>query len=75
MQGNFDTFHPYIGANGGYIYGKGAEDGWLAGPELGAKFDFSRNFFGYAKVAYDFTFRNDWDEGIPNGGLGVGYRF
>lgn len=75
LQGNFDSFHPYIGANGGYIYGKGVQDGWLAGPELGAKFDFTRNFFGYAKAAYDFTFRNNWDEGIPNGGLGVGYRF
>jgi len=51
------------------------QDGFLAGPELGLKFDFSREWFGYAKAAYDFQFRNNWDDGIPNGGIGAGYRF
>ena len=27
------------------------------------------------KAAYDYQFRNDWDEGILNGGIGAGYRF
>ena len=66
---------PYIGIYGGGAYGRGVQDGFLAGPELGLKFDFSRKWFGYAKAAYDFQFRNDWDEGIPNGGIGAGYRF
>ena len=66
---------PYIGIYGGGVYGRGVQDGFIAGPELGLKFDFSREWFGYAKAAYDFQFRNDWDEGIPNGGIGAGYRF
>jgi outer membrane protein OmpA-like peptidoglycan-associated protein len=69
------TVKPYVGIYGGGVYGKGVQDGFIAGPELGMKFDFTRNWFGYAKAAYDFQFRNDWDEGIPNGGLGAGYRF
>jgi outer membrane protein OmpA-like peptidoglycan-associated protein len=66
---------PYIGIYGGGVYGKGVQDGFVAGPELGLKVDFSRNWFGYAKAAYDVQFRNNWDDGIPNGGLGAGYRF
>ena len=65
---------PYIGIYGGGAYGRGVQDGFLAGPELGLKFDFSREWFGYAKAAYDFQFRNNWDDGIPNGGFGAGYR-
>jgi hypothetical protein len=70
------TVKPYIGIYGGGVYGRGVQDGFVAGPELGMKVDFSRNWFMYAKAAYDFQVsRNAWDEGIPNGGLGAGYRF
>lgn len=69
------TVKPYLGIYGGGIYGRGVQDGFVAGPELGMKIDFSRNWFGYAKAAYDFQFRNAWDEGMPNGGIGAGYRF
>jgi hypothetical protein len=69
------TWHPYIGAYGGYILGKGVQDSWLVGPEAGVKFDLTDGFYMYAKAGYDYTFRNAVDEGIINGGLGGGIRF
>lgn len=67
--------HPYFGVYGGYITGKGVQDGWLAGPELGIKFDLGERLYMYTKVGYDYLFRNSWDEGLPNAGIGAGYRF
>ena len=67
---------PIVGANLGGVYGKAVQDGMVAGPELGVKFDLSRSFFLYGKTAYDLQFRNTgWDNGILFGGLGVGTRF
>jgi outer membrane protein OmpA-like peptidoglycan-associated protein len=74
-EGAFGSFRPFIGAVFGGIYGKGVQDGLLAGPELGAKLDVTRNWYLYGKAGYDYQFRNDLDEGIINGGLGAGYRF
>ena len=75
VQGDLGTtVHPYIGANFGGVLGKGVQDGLVAGPEVGLKVDLSEKWFLYAKVAYDDQFRNDWDEGIVNGGLGFGWR-
>lgn len=69
------SVHPYLGVYGGYITGKGAQDGWLAGPELGIKFDLGERLYMYTKVGYDYLFRNSWDEGLANAGIGAGYRF
>jgi hypothetical protein len=75
LQGDLGTtVHPYIGANFGGVLGKGVQDGLVAGPEVGLKFDLSDTWFLYAKAAYDYQFRNDLDEGIVNGGLGFGWR-
>lgn len=74
-QGNLGALHPFIGAYGGYDFGHGVQDGAIVGPELGLKYDFSRNVFGYAKAAYDFQLRNEWKEGIPNGSIGAGIRW
>ena len=74
-QWNLDAWHPFIGPHGGYIFGKSTQNGAILGPELGVNFDVSRNLFLYARAAYDHNFRNDWDQGIANGGIGAGYRF
>jgi hypothetical protein len=47
----------------------------VAGPELGVNYDVHRNLFLYARAAYDNNFRNDFGQGIINGGLGAGYRW
>ncbi len=75
-QANLGAAHPYLGANFGGVYGKAVQDGMVAGPELGVKFDLSRSLFMYGKAAYDIQFRNsDLDHGILFAGLGVGSRF
>ncbi len=75
LQGDLGTtVHPYVGANFGGVLGRGVQDGLIAGPEVGMKFDLSQNWFLYAKAAYDYQFRNDLDEGIVNGGVGFGWR-
>lgn len=75
VQGDLGTtVHPYIGANFGGVFGKGVQEGLVAGPAAGLKVDLSEKWFLYAKVAYDDQFRNDWDEGIIHGGLGFGWR-
>ncbi|MBK8176840.1 MAG: OmpA family protein [Rhodospirillales bacterium] len=74
-QWNLGDWHPFIGPHAGYIFGKGVEDGAVIGPELGVNFDVSKNLYLYARAAYDHDFRNEWTQGIPNGGLGAGYRF
>jgi outer membrane protein OmpA-like peptidoglycan-associated protein len=68
-------FRPYFGIYGGYITGKGAQDGPLVGPELGFKVGMGDQAYMYTKIGYDYLFRNSWDEGIPNAGIGFGYRF
>ena len=55
--------------------GRGLADGVVAGAELGLNYDVSRNLFLYARAAYDNNFRNDFGQGIVNGGLGAGYRW
>ena len=72
---NIGNWHPFIGPHAGYTGGKGTQDGILIGPEVGVNYDVSRNFFLYARAAYDHNFRNEWNQGIANGGLGAGYRF
>ena len=74
-QWNLGTWHPFIGPKVGYIGGKGVQDGMIVGPELGVKVDLARGTFLYAQAAYDHDTRNSLDEGIINGGLGLGVRF
>lgn len=75
LQGNFGGARPYVGLNAGYIYGDGIDDSFLVGPEVGTRFDLSPRSFLYARVAYDWVTNNGWDDGVVNGGLGVGFRF
>jgi outer membrane protein OmpA-like peptidoglycan-associated protein len=72
---NLGAWHPFIGPHGGYIGGKGVEDGALIGPEVGVNYDVARNWFLYGRAGYDHDFRNDLGQGIINGGIGVGARW
>jgi hypothetical protein len=81
LQGNWGRMRPYIGLNVGGVYGRGVQDGFIAGPELGLKVDVAENTFLYGRVAYDYQFRNNWedwddfDRGLLMGGAGIGFRF
>jgi hypothetical protein len=50
------TVHPYIGANFGGVLGKGVQDGLVASPEAGLKFDLSEKWLLYAKGATTISF-------------------
>lgn len=68
-------FQPVFAINAGGVYGKGVQDGFVVGPEIGLGFDIA-GFTLRPKIAYDYQFRNpDWDEGILWGGLDLGLRF
>jgi hypothetical protein len=67
---------PILGINGGGVYGKGVQDGFVVGPEIGLDVTLFQNVAMRAFVAYDYQFRNpEWDEGILWGGLNFGVRF
>ena len=74
-QWNLGAWHPFLGPKVGHISGKGVQDGVIVGPELGVRFDVARDVFLYGQAAYDHDTRNDFDEGIINGGIRAGYRF
>jgi hypothetical protein len=67
---------PILAANFGGVYGRGVQDGLVAGPEIGLDFTLLENVAMRAFAAYDYQFRNSsWDEGILWGGLNLGVRF
>jgi OmpA family len=68
---------PILAANFGGVYGKGVQDGLVAGPEIGLDITLLENVAMRAFAAYDYQFRNpgDFDEGILWGGLNFGVRF
>ena len=73
---NLLLFRPYLSANFGGVYGRGVQDGLVAGPELGFNVGLTETVNLGLKVAYDYQFRNaDLDKGILWGGLDLGYRF
>jgi len=74
-QWNLGAWHPSIGPEVGYIFGKGTQDGVVLGPVVGLDVDLTKNMFLYSKVGYDHNFRNEITQGIVNGGLGMGYRW
>lgn len=74
-QWNLGAWHPFIGPRVGYIGGKGVQDGAFVGPEVGLNVDVGSKAFVYARAGYDSVFRNDFGQGIVNGGLGAGLRF
>lgn len=79
--GDQNQFLPFIGANLGYVYGKGIRDTWEAAPETGIKWFVGPDVFILAEVEYQFFFRSGGgvNNGFKNGQfvytLGVGFRF
>lgn len=74
-------FIPYIGVVGGYLYGDGVSDTFVAGPEAGLKAYVNETTFIYGSVAYEFLFDDagDADSSFDDGqfvyGLGIGFRW
>jgi outer membrane protein OmpA-like peptidoglycan-associated protein len=68
---------PILAINAGGVYGRGVQDGFVVGPEIGLDITLLENVAMRAFAAYDYQFRNsgDLDEGILWGGLNVGVRF
>jgi hypothetical protein len=67
---------PILAINGGGVYGRGVQDGFVVGPEIGLDITVLQNVAMRAFAAYDYQFRNpEWDEGILWGGLNIGVRF
>ena len=73
---DFGMFRPTLAINGGGVYGKGVQDGFVAGPEIRLDVAPFGGFNIGVKVAYDYQFRNaGWDEGILWTGLDLDIRF
>jgi len=80
---NFDLgrWRPFIGVNGGYVYGDGVNDTWEAAPEGGVKFFVNDTTFLYGQIEYQFFFRdaNGADDAFDDGqfvySIGIGFRF
>ncbi len=73
---DFGIFRPTLALNGGGVYGKGVQDGFVVGPEIRLDVAPVAGFNIGLKAAYDYQFRNaGWDEGIVWGGLDLGIRF
>jgi hypothetical protein len=70
-------FRPFLSANGGGVYGRGVQDGFVAGPGIGFNLNLFQGIAMRANVAYDYQFRNsgNLDEGILWAGLGFGVAF
>ena len=69
-------FRPTLAINGGGVYGKGVQDGFVAGPEIRLDVAPFGGFNIGLTAAYDYQFRNQgWDEGILWAGLDFGLRF
>jgi OmpA family len=73
---DFGIVRPTLAVNGGGVYGKGVQDGFVVGPELRLDVAPFGGFNIGLKAAYDYQFRNaGWDEGILWAGLDLGIRF
>jgi hypothetical protein len=67
---------PTLAINGGGVYGKGVQDGFVVGPEIRLDVAPFGGFNIGLTAAYDYQFRNaGWDEGILWAGLDFGVRF
>jgi len=80
---NFDmgVWHPYLGANIGYLYGDTVKEQFIAGPEGGVKYFVNDTTFITAGLEYQFLFEDshDADDNFDDGRfvylLGLGVKF
>lgn len=83
--GDDGEFVPYIGVNGGYVYGNNGLHNWEAAPEAGLKIFVNSTTFIFVSAEYQFSVDQHSDNGstlsnqIRKGefvyGAGVGWRF
>jgi len=72
---------PFVGLNGGRLYGDTVNDSWTAGLELGAKFFVKAQTFIYTSASYDWLFdrgsqlNDQFDDGRISWNVGIGYHF
>jgi hypothetical protein len=76
-----DKARPFVGLSVGGIYGKGVDDTFTGGPEVGLKYYVLNNTFILGLVEYQFLFdsASDVDDRFDDGAffysLGIGYNF
>jgi len=72
---------PFIGANGGFIYGDSVNDTWIVSPEAGLKWFVNNTTFIFAQVEYQIFLDKhhassvNFSDGVFQYGLGIGFRF
>ncbi len=69
---DLDRFQPFLGVNGGYVYGDGVKDTWIAGLEGGLKYYVHRNAFIFGLAEYQFDLRGKFGDGQMVYNLGIG---
>jgi hypothetical protein len=71
LQSRYDNAVAYVGGNFGGIYTVDTSYGstWIAGPELGVRWD-----RWHAKLAYDIPLDRDWDDGVISATLALQFR-
>ena len=78
---DFGAFQPFIGVNGGYVYGEGVHDTWELAPEGGVKFFVNGTTFIFAMVQYQFflepgsNIQDEFSHGQFVYSLGIGFKF
>jgi hypothetical protein len=79
--GDQGQFVPFIGANGGYVYGDSVSDTWEIAPEGGLKWFLNNTTFVYGMVEYQVfldrhsNVNNAFNDGVFVYTLGIGVRF
>jgi hypothetical protein len=72
---DMDRLQPFVGVNGGYVYGDPSPDAWVGGPEAGIKWFANSSTYIYAQAAYEFNLQ----ERISNGNwvysAGIGFTW
>jgi hypothetical protein len=78
--GDQGQFVPFIGANGGYVYGDSVNDTWELAPEGGIKVFISNTSFIFGTIEYEWFLNRHsgsgvaFHEGTINYTLGIGAR-
>ena len=77
---DFGALQPFIGVNGGYVYGDDVHDTWELAPEFGLKWFVHGTTFVFGLVEYQiFLDNSSSNDAIKDGQfvytLGIGFRF
>ena len=78
---DLDRLRPFVGINGGRVYGDATADSWAAGLEAGAKFYALEKTFLFGRLEYQWFFDNgsEIDDSFEDGNFiytfGIGFNF